>query len=766
MESSLKHTSTVILIIILCVFLISGCRNNSNAAVDSKQGHFNIAEVIPFPDLLAGYEELNNITLAGELIYFTASVNNLSDSETTKSFKSVAIFSMDLNGTNLRKLHEYSSEAAPPPAATGGGIFIDAMYADEHGNIWIVETGRYYISEEPDNTRDAGSTLTIRKLDSDGAELLSADISDLAASFNGFYVSMFIVDENGHIYIGCSYIFTDETTIYMMDSDFNLLFELSALVWHNPFVLASDGSIAFVREQNNERFLQKIDFDRKTFGDSIHLPENVYTVFSGADDFLILYMDSASLYGISDDSGEVVQILNWIDAGVVPEGLENISFLHDGRIFLTKSTPVPGSRDNKYEIIFLTKTESHGDVQHEGFAGKTELTLGALSLNTQLQKPILQFNNTSTTHYITIIDYSSNTTPDDTEGALLRFLTEVTAGKIPDILILTSIPFDRLISLDMLVDLNPYLDVDPLLLRESLMESVLSATEIDGKLYYISQSFTISTIIGNPSVLGEYPGWNMDEFKAVIDANPQSDVPFGSFYTKQTLLWSLLYMNLYEYIDMTSGTADFNNKDFIELLKFINTFPSERDESILDDLLNSELIPKGRQIMDTFFGSLSHYKLQKESFGGKIVFKGWPTADRNGHRFLSHDSVAITKQTSDKEGAWSFVRTLLMEEHQKEYWSHLPINRAAFEERMLQDMEPSSFWHEGLTITVEPTQEEVDEILFLINSTTKTTGHGSDERLRDIIIESAADFFNGLITAEDAARIIQSRASIFLAEQG
>jgi len=33
-------------------------------------------------------------------------------------------------------------------------------------------------------------------------------------------------------------------------------------------------------------------------------------------------------------------------------------------------------------------------------------------------------------------------------------------------------------------------------------------------------------------------------------------------------------------------------------------------------------------------------------------------------------------------------------------------------------------------------------------------------------MESATDFFNGLISAEDAARIIQSRVSIFLAEQG
>jgi hypothetical protein len=72
---------------------------------------------------------------------------------------------------------------------------------------------------------------------------------------------------------------------------------------------------------------------------------------------------------------------------------------------------------------------------------------------------------------------------------------------------------------------------------------------------------------------------------------------------------------------------------------------------------------------------------------------------------------------------------------------------------------------DGVSIKIEPTQEDVDEIVTLINSITKIAGHGSDERLRNIIIETATDFFNGLITAEDAARIIQSRVTIFLAEQ-
>jgi len=763
----IKNKKFIILaVIILCVVLLSGCRNDAESdggyffCVD--EGYFYEAEVIAFPELPAGYEGVSNITQTGDIIYFTASVNELSSSDATISFKSVAIFSMDLDGTNLRQLPAYSPQLTPPPEASGDGLFIYAMQADADGNIWLIEAERYYIFEEPDIFRDIGNTFTIRKLDNDGKELLSADISDLAVRFDGFYISMFTIDDNGFIYIGCSYILETEATIHIMDSEFNTLFTLEAPAIHHHFIRTSDGSVAFIMERNNVKYLQKIDIDKKALGSSVHLPENFSIAYSGYNDFLIIYMDSAALYGISGDFGEVVRILDWIDTGIMPNGLGNISFLHDGRIFLTKSTPVPGSINFKHEIIFLTKTESINIAQTE----KTELTLGTLHINPSMQKAILDFNNSSTTHYISVINYSSNTTPNDTEGAFLRFITEVSAGKVPDILILAGIPIERLIALDLLVDLYPYLDSDSELSRDNLMESVLKAQEINDKLFMINQAFRVLTIVGNPSVLGEYPGWTMDEFMAVLDANPQADFPFGTGQTKQSfLIFRVLMMNLYEYIDIGSRTADFNNSDFIELLNFINTFPSETDDSIYDPLLNRELKAEGHQIMDSFNVRVQDLKTQQESFGGEIVFKGLPTADRSGHSFIIEDAVAITTSAADKDGAWDFVRTLLMEEKQREQEFFFPMNKAVFNERMQKDMEPYSFMQNGREIKVEPTQEDVDEIVALINSTTKITGHGSAFALANIISESAEDFFNGLISAEDAARIIQNRVTIYLAEQ-
>lgn|GEM_PF-6597494 len=61
--------------------------------------------------------------------------------------------------------------------------------------------------------------------------------------------------------------------------------------------------------------------------------------------------------------------------------------------------------------------------------------------------------------------------------------------------------------------------------------------------------------------------------------------------------------------------------------------------------------------------------------------------------------------------------------------------------------------------------EAADGLMQLIGSITHTTGSGTGASLQNIVRETVSDFFNGLISANDAARIIQSRAIIYLAEQ-
>jgi len=60
-------------------------------------------------------------------------------------------------------------------------------------------------------------------------------------------------------------------------------------------------------------------------------------------------------------------------------------------------------------------------------------------------------------------------------------------------------------------------------------------------------------------------------------------------------------------------------------------------------------------------------------------------------------------------------------------------------------------------------QEEADQLLELIDSVSGIVNRSMS--LMEIIDEGAADFFSGRNSAQEVARIVQNRASIYIAEQ-
>ena len=117
-----------------------------------------------------------------------------------------------------------------------------------------------------------------------------------------------------------------------------------------------------------------------------------------------------------------------------------------------------------------------------------------------------------------------------------------------------------------------------------------------------------------------------------------------------------------------------------------------------------------------------------------------------------------------------------MEGFQRNYIAgSFPINSTVFEEKVMEAMDPRyTLATTGVfdgdeefiptsTQRKDPlSQEDADMIMTIVNNAPIMT---EDEALQNIILEAALDFFNGRITVQDAARIIQSRAEIFISEQ-
>jgi hypothetical protein len=123
---------------------------------------------------------------------------------------------------------------------------------------------------------------------------------------------------------------------------------------------------------------------------------------------------------------------------------------------------------------------------------------------------------------------------------------------------------------------------------------------------------------------------------------------------------------------------------------------------------------------------------------------------------------------------------LFSEKHQMGLYNGFPTNQAAFDKIVARAMEKETYidpetgeekevskggWGWG-SLDVEifaATQEDIDEIMELIDSTSKLGVY--DQSIQDIVMQEALGYFSGQKSAAETASVIQSRISMYVSEQ-
>ena len=741
------------------IFLLSfalGCKDNNDKDLNSDSGISDISnisdieytyvpEIVFFPDLPHGFSNINNIVFFDDLIYFTAEVNSVGDYNSW--IHSHRVFSMHINGTDLKELPDYTMKA--PLETTRGNVSLDTLIIDTDGYLWVIET---VIVSWPDMNR------FVRKLSSTGAELLSIDVSAHFTREPYSYSWKFNVDSESNIYIA------SEDRISVLDITGRLLFSLDSREEIDRIIRLLDSTIAL---QDGRGILRKIDAGNKTWGELIDLPGGTNTVLDGSGEFLVLFLIGLDLRGVCMKTGDNVEVLDFIDSDILFDDLLNIALLPDGRIIIATYTLTGGLMDPPItEFIILTKAPYFADQE------KAQLTLAGFEIDEYVRNAVVYFNRASTTYRIQMTDYAVfNTSTDDSAG-LTRLSTEIIAGRVPDILDLSNLPFRQYAAKGLLADLNTFLDNDSEIDRANLFESVLRAAHTDGALFRLFPAFDVSTIIGNPEVLGNSPGWSVGEFKDILYANPNAVIPMGEWMTKERFLNQVFTHNIDQFVDWDSGEVHFDKEGFIEILELSDMFALKSNQDIRLSLLTRQFdsITAGHQIMEWLdLDGFLTYRMNRSVFGGEIIFKGFPGESRKSGMFIVPGGVAITEVSENKQGAWEFVRVLLSEDFGREnIHRNFPVNRVLFEEQLanaMVDNYPISMSDPVTRQSWEISElsvEEAERIVDLINSISCVAEH--DDVLWNIISESASDYFNRQKTAQDAARIIQSRALIYMSE--
>lgn len=374
------------------------------------------------------------------------------------------------------------------------------------------------------------------------------------------------------------------------------------------------------------------------------------------------------------------------------------------------------------------------------------------------------------------------------------------------------------------------------------MERVFLAAEQDGKLYQIFDEFGINTVIGSRKVVGDELGWTLDELKDALATMPEGCAIFGEGDTKSGMLSTILSLNLDAFVDWDTGTCSFDNEAFRSALEFCNSFPLEYDwESVdwEDREDDPTRIANGRQMLMTLtLSSFRDMQMYEAIFGGSealtsfsldynydsngsytvvvggagsggavagagyssdssrlipgryITFKGYPIEDGScGSSFAVYSGMAMSSTCKDKEGAWSFMRDLLLPKEDEEDYSwryNFPTNKAAFEKMAQESMtaeyvkdsegnnvldpngnpvqESKGGWGWGsMNIDIQATtQEEYDQIMELYNAIDSIYSY--DTNIYDIVNDVAGGYFSGDRSLDDTISQIQSRVKLYVNE--
>ena len=446
-----------------------------------------------------------------------------------------SILRFPLEGGEAQALPAYApAEAGEQPAAT----FLSSLRAGEDGALWVVEyvTGPEVID-----------TYVLRRLDGEGAELFRFSAPGLARKLEASSVYDMLQDDDGDI---CA---VTDRSFALLDREGEIRFTLplDTDVFNTKLIRLGDGRVGALGQTRDvsggaRPCLRVVDKAAQDWGETYPLPARTYRdfVYDGSGEALFYYLKGESLYAWRQ--GEEEQVLDWMAASVDGTQVRSLAVLPDGRVAAVMSV----HSGTGAGFFLLTPVEAGALPERQ------RLTYGTMDMVSSERTAILAFNRTNPDYYIEATDYAQG---EDRAAGRTRLVTEVLAGKGPDIVNIGQLGADYWETAGLLEDLWPYIDADPEIGRGDLMERVFQAYERDGKLYQIGSEFRIMTFTGAAEVVGGEMTWTGEALWAALEAMPEGCVPLSIYGSKENMLRLLLSLYGERFVDWEAGTCAFES---------------------------------------------------------------------------------------------------------------------------------------------------------------------------------------------------------------
>jgi len=763
-QKSTWRRLTVFLLTMALVAALTGCGGTGAAIPQDVQntgnGYVYVSEYI---DLDFGSDmNFGNVLLKENYLYYSIYTYNEETYTSKQDFYRKEI----LEGAAAEKL----------PVQIPDDIYVMQYFVDEEGNYYFAG---HRMSETQNTSGGYSATVYyLLKYDGQGNLVFEQDISEqLTSAGENAYIQYLVIDEEGRFYIA------GDNLIWLFNADGSYSGNFQVTNWIYNMFAGKDGKVYFSQYGTENIELVEVDFAAKGPGNTYQKFLSAYNsnqVTPGYDqDFIVNDGSKLYTYDLSTQTNE--ELLSWLDSDINGQYVSAFAMGEDGRIAVLLQEW--GQDGVVTEFAYLTKTKE-ADV-----AQKEIITLGTLYTDQWLQSAAVIFNKTNDKYRIKIKVYMDDNyaSMDAYSNAVTALNNDILAGG-PDLISLSYGDTATYAAKGVLEDLNTYLEKSTELNRDDFVESVLSAYTYEDILTCIPIRFSVSTVVGKTSLVGEEMGCTVEDLIAFSAEYPEAQI--FEYMTKSQALYYCLIYNQDAFIDTETGECHFDSDEFKKILEYTNMFP---DEYSYDENLGStpNRLQAGEILLyEAYMYSVEDLQFSRAVFEAPVTYIGYPTVDGSAGCMMSSMSGAfgISSTSDNKEGAWSFIEYILDEDNQSSsYYSYgFPSQKKLlnqmFEEAMTEDYvldengetlldengeavraaKTTWGWDDWETTIYAADQSDIDLLNTLIDLAKPAVN--SDSQVLTIINEEAAAYFAGQKSVDEVTAIIQNRAQIYVSE--
>ncbi len=485
---------------------------------------------------------------------------------------------------------------------------------------------------------------------------------------------------------------------------------------------------------------------------------------SGTGEYDLYYNDGYGIYGIKD--GEVTYVMSLINSDLPINSVNDFAPFANGTFFL--DTLDYNTYQEKRYLASHCTPEDVKDTQL--------ITLSTVGMYDTLENIVISYNRQDTGVRIILQDYANYNTVDDQSLGYAKLREDLLDGIVADIVCTDGLNFESLAGKGIFADWYELMDADPEFNRSDYMENYFESMEYGGKLQRLGVSYCLQTALAKTEHVGEEQGRTLAEF---MELPIPDEMERFHFYNLDYALdfWFTCAQN--SFVDRSNARCDFDTPAFAALLESLKSYSTDEYTGIWMQSVPGEQPPmedskaflEDRKLVHlaTFAQPIDYYALSRTAFrDAPITLIGYPTAEEDaiGGVFRSDFTLSVNAQSEEKDAVWNFMKYLLSEKYQKKLTESMPVHKATLEYQLelATNLVGTNVYYDGNNVNIgAATQESMDTLAAYLNSV--KTAFYYDATVEQVLREETEMFLAGDQTAEQAAKMIQSRVSLYLSEQ-